>query len=625
MYTDMVGYTALGQRNESLSLALVEEQRKLIRPILTRHNGREIKTMGDAFLVEFPDALGAVRCAYDIQRATREFNISLPEDKRIHLRVGLHLGDVVEFGGDISGDAVNVASRIEKIAEDGGVCLSRQVYESTHSKFDAPLVSIGIKPLKNVSETIEVYTMEMPWGRAFEGEPSPSNRIAVLPFTNMSPDPNDEYFADGMTDEIISTVSRLGRVEVISRTSVMQYKKNPKPIREVSKELNVGTVLEGSVRKAGSKLRITTQMIDAKRDRHLWAETFDRNLEDVFAVQSEVAERVAGALQVSMHNTEQGESTADIEAYALYLRAMQLLHQITEPSLREAVSLFEAALSRDQKFVRAHSGLSMAWSALANYWAGDLASAVARAEAAASRAIELGPECAEAHVAMSSVHSLRDKNLEAVREAKGALGINPNLSDAYQQLGMAHASLGRLDEAVEDFSRARGLDPLSFSPLNCLAQVYRAAGMRDYAWIVLETLKELHPNHPLTYFQRAVWYREGKDFARAQESLDVGLRIFPGDHHLMTEQGVLYALTNRRQDAEKQLSRVMSHDEEKVRLHGAVFIQTALGNYDDAFKALMRQAEIHAWWWLMKSEPLFAGLTKDSRFSEFCRKVGIPS
>jgi class 3 adenylate cyclase len=171
MFTDMVGYTALGQRDESLSLALVEEQRKLIRPILTRHNGKEIKTMGDAFLVEFPNALDAVRCAYDIQRATKEFDISLPPEKRIHLRIGVHLGDVVESEGDISGDAVNVASRIETLAEDGGVCLTRQVYDQVKDKFELPQVSIGLKTLKNVNEPVEVFRVSMPWNR------SPSREI----------------------------------------------------------------------------------------------------------------------------------------------------------------------------------------------------------------------------------------------------------------------------------------------------------------------------------------------------------------------------------------------------------------------------------------------------------------
>jgi adenylate cyclase len=255
MYTDMVGYTALGQRSESLSLALVEEQRRLIRPILGRHNGREIKTIGDAFLVEFPSALDAVRCAYDIQRATREFNISFPEEKRIHLRVGLHLGDVVESHGDISGDAVNVASRIEPLAEDGGVCLTRQVFDHVSNKFELPLSSLGPKALKNVSEPLEVFRMMMPWEKeAAETLPQlDSKRVAVLPFVNMSPDPNDAYFADGMTEEIISTVSGISGLSVISRTSVMSYKGATKRVKEIGKELEVGSVLEGSLRKAGTR------------------------------------------------------------------------------------------------------------------------------------------------------------------------------------------------------------------------------------------------------------------------------------------------------------------------------------------------------------------------------------
>jgi hypothetical protein len=250
MFTDMVGYTALGQRNESLSLALVEEQRKLIRPILGRHSGKEIKTMGDAFLVEFRSALDAVRCAYDIQRATREFNISLPDEKRIHLRVGVHLGDVVESEGDISGDAVNVASRIESLAEDGGVCLTRQVYDHVENKFALPLESIGPKSLKNVSAPVEVYKIVMPWTVE---SPAPvqldKRRIAVLPFVNMSPDPADEYFADGMTEEIITTLSKVEQLAVIARTSVTQYKKTTKRVCDIARELNTGSLIEGSQRR----------------------------------------------------------------------------------------------------------------------------------------------------------------------------------------------------------------------------------------------------------------------------------------------------------------------------------------------------------------------------------------
>src|SRR6266852_3617523 len=190
MFTDMVGYTALGQRNESLSLALVDEQRKLIRPILNRHNGREVKTIGDAFLVEFSSAMDAVRCSYDIQRTTREFNISAPTEQKLHLRIGVHLGDVVESQGDISGDAVNIASRIEPLAEDGGVCLTRQVYDHIQNKFELPLTSLGPTSLKNVNIPIEVYRMEMPWDgrKTTQLAELDKRRVAVLPFANMSPD-----------------------------------------------------------------------------------------------------------------------------------------------------------------------------------------------------------------------------------------------------------------------------------------------------------------------------------------------------------------------------------------------------------------------------------------------------
>ena len=242
MFTDIVGYTALGQRDESLSLAVVEAQQKLVRPVIARHEGREVKTIGDAFLVEFSSAIEAVRCAYDIQRSVREFNLALESGKRLHLRVGIHLGEVVEKDGDILGDAVNVASRVQTFAEDGGVCLTQQVYDQVHNKLELPLASIGRKSLKNVNAPLEIYKMVMPWA---DGKTTPSTqldkkRIAVLPLLNMSADPEDQYFADGMTEELISTLSRLKGLTVIARTSVMRYKGTSLPIGEICRELKAG-------------------------------------------------------------------------------------------------------------------------------------------------------------------------------------------------------------------------------------------------------------------------------------------------------------------------------------------------------------------------------------------------
>src|SRR5437870_5361950 len=342
MYTDMVGYTALGQRNEQLSLALVNEQRKLIRPVLAKHNGREVKTMGDAFLVEFSNTLDAVRCAYDIQRTTSEFNISLAEEQRIHLRVGIHLGDVVESVGDISGDAVNVASRIVPLAEDGGVSLTRQVYDQVQNKFDLPLTSLGSKELKNVAAPSEGFKLVMTWSekKASSQVQLERNKVAVLAFANMSPDPSDEYFADGMTEELITSLSGIKQLTVIARTSVMKYKVSSKGAFEIGKELNVGTLVEGSVRKAANRVRITVQLIDALNEGHVWAQNYDRQLDDIFAIQSEIAQRVAQELKVQLLAQEKGrlerKPTANTEAYTLYLKGRHFWNERTKEATSKA-------------------------------------------------------------------------------------------------------------------------------------------------------------------------------------------------------------------------------------------------------------------------------------------------
>jgi adenylate cyclase len=356
MFTDMVGYTALGQRNEPLSLALVEEQRKLIRPLLSRFNGKEVKIMGDAFLVEFSSALEAVRCAYEIQRTTREFNVPLPEDRRIHLRVGVHLGDVVESQNDISGDAVNIASRIEPLAEDGGVCLSREVYNQVNNKIDLRMESMGNKSLKNVAKPLEVFKVVLPWQEAAKESQPDKRRVAVLPLTSISADSKDEYFADGMTEELITTLSRIRELKVIARTSAMRYKGEKRAVGEIGRELEVGTLIEGSVRKSANRLRITVQLIDVQTEEHLWAQNYDRELEDVFAVQSEIARKVAGTLKVKLLGTDEKRLTSrkpeNVPAYLVYLKGRAILEAFRryENGLAQARELFESASSLNQLF-----------------------------------------------------------------------------------------------------------------------------------------------------------------------------------------------------------------------------------------------------------------------------------
>jgi adenylate cyclase len=627
MFTDIVGYTALGQRNEALSLTLLQDQRKLIRPILKKHKGREVKTMGDAFLVDFPSALEAVRCAHDIQRAAREFNLSVLADRKLRLRIGVHLGDIVESQGDISGDAVNVASRIEPLAEDGGVCITRQVFDQVQNKFELKLASLGNKRLKNVNIPVEVFKVVMPWN---EEKDAPSiqlnrNRVAVLPFANMSPDPNDAYFTDGMTEELISALSKLPRLSVISRTSIMQYKNQSKSVKEIGRELDAGTLLEGSVRKSGNRVRIAVQLIDANTDNHLWAETYDRNLDDVFDIQSDVASKVSASLKAGVLADLPRADTADIAAYTTYVRAMQLFHKSSEKDLREAVALLQDVVSRDPSFIRAHVGLASLFIRMANYGYEDFSIISEKAEVEARRAMEIEPSSAESHAVLAVALGYYDRFDESISEAETAIRINPNVSDAYHTLGFGYSSMGELDKGIKFLRKALELDPLSIQKARFLALTLGAVGRIAEAREVLSRIQRFYPDDPLIFLGLADCYLFESDFANAQEMVDHGLSADPEQPLLIIDQGLIYVFTGKREKALEILQTLQNHKSDSIRNFSKLFIQAALGNYDEAFKALMRGSETHAWPFLIKTLPVFEGLRKDPRFTEFCLKMGLPT
>ncbi|MGI0079276.1 MAG: adenylate/guanylate cyclase domain-containing protein, partial [Nitrososphaerales archaeon] len=329
MFTDIVGYTTLTQNNEPLALKLLERHRDLIRPALSRYGGREVKTIGDAFLVEFGSALQATECAFEIQKILHEYNESASD--KISLKIGIHVGDVIHTQGDVYGDAVNIASRIEPLAKGGGVCISGQVYDQVRNKILYQTTKLETGPLKNISLPTDVYRLDLPWERGDvpDNIALPSNRIAVLPFVNISPDPNDEFFADGLTEELITNLSLVKGLKIIARTSVMNYKKKEKNISVIGKELGVGTVVEGSVRKAANRIRVTVQVIDANTEEHLWASNYDRSLDDIFAVQSDIASRVSEAIPSNISKLKPAQvlsKTEDVRAYMYFLQGKHIVH-----------------------------------------------------------------------------------------------------------------------------------------------------------------------------------------------------------------------------------------------------------------------------------------------------------
>jgi len=364
-------------------------------------------------------------------------------------------------------------------------------------------------------------------------------------------------------------------------------------------------------------------MIDATNDRHLWAENYDRELRDIFATQSDIARRVADALQtrISGGGAVRAGPTQDVEAYTLYLRAMQLYHIDIRSNITEAVELFQEAISRDSTFARAYSGLALAlnWSALY----GDYSENVRKAQVAAQKALELEPDLAEAHAALALAYQQMDRDEDAISESKNAIRINPNYADPYVTLGMTYASVGKLEDGLEALQKGYSLNPLHLPLSWNLASLLQLTGRERGAFEVIERARISHPESFWAYCMIIEFYLLKGDFVKAQEALDAGLKVNPGERYLLMNQGRLYAMTGRRKEAENSLL-VISKVDDIPRGWGQVFIHAALGNLDEAFDALMKQAENHSWFWLMKSSPYFEEMRKDPRFAEFCKKAGLP-
>jgi TolB-like protein len=632
MFTDMVGYTALGQRNESLSLVLLEEQRKLIRPILARHNGREIKTIGDAFLVEFLNALDATRCAYDIQRATREFNISLATEKRIHLRVGLHLGDVVESQGDISGDAVNIASRIEPLAEDGGVCLSQQVYDQVESKFELPLRSLGPKSLKNVKMPVEVYKVVMPWEQEVSptvGTLPPRDRIAILPFRNMSPDPNDEYFAEGITEEIISTVAGISGLSVISRTSVMGYKGSTKQVKEIGKELDVGSVLEGSFRKAGNRIRVTAQLIDVAADRHLWAQNYDRNLDDVFEVQSDVARQVAESLRVKILSPEreriERRPTESAVAYSLYLKGRNFWNKRGVGNTGKAREYFELAVHEDPNFALGYVGQADCCLILAN-WGIDIEANLQKSKALATKSLELDEGLAEAHTTKGMVLANEYDLRGAEEEYRKAIDSKPSYATAHHWYFLLLLSQTRWNEALEQVKKAVELDPLS-PVINYNLGIFYSA-KRDYGKAIelFNRVIELDPDFPPVHVDLVSTYGRMKMYNDMRKEEAIVLKLLK-DVYPAIEKWVDCKTALFEGDGET-VRKILPEIEARPHEAGHVAYESAvahfyLGENDKGFEWLERACLKREDLSNIKWDPDFDSIRTDPRYLDLLKRLGL--
>ncbi len=596
MLTDMVGYTRLSQADEARALRLLEDHGATIRDSVETHGGRAIKGTGDGFLVEFPSALQAVSCAINIQRRFHDRNRAVAEGERFSVRIGLHVGDVVRRDDDVFGDGVNITARIEPLAAPGGICASAALRDQVWNKVKSPFVSMGPQRLKNLEAPIEVFRVALPWDKTPQ-EASPASvdraRLAVLPLTNVSPDPEDEYFADGMTEELIYTLSKVPGLKVIAQTSVMAYRETKKPIREIGRELAVGAVLEGSVRKAGERLRITVQLIDAASEEHLWAGRYDRELADVFEIQTEIAQSVAAELRGVLAPRAARRPTESLDAYKEYLKGRQFWSRRTKTGLHKALTHFEAAVAADPSFAKAYSGVADTYSILVNQGIEAAAAAHPKAREAAEQAIRLDPNLAEAHASLGLLALESDVDpAEAEREMRRAIELNPNYASAYHWLGLVLSVLGQDEEARVAMERALELDPLAHIVHIAFAEMLLESGDAEAAKVHLLRARDLEPDYPgvasgLARAEMTLWNWRG-----AEDALAIGLHRNPNNTaalgakvHLALVLGDLDAARNALERAES-----VDPDAPDVWTQRAVF-EHRTGNTEAGLRGFQRVAE----------------------------------
>ncbi len=577
---DVEGYSRLMGADEEATLKTLKTYREIIDSLIAKQNGRLVGTAGDAVLVEFGSTVEAVRCAMSIQEDLAVRNAELHEDRRMRFRIGINVGDVMVEGDDLFGDGVNVAARLEGLAEPGGICISGSTFDQVKNKLSIGFEDIGLQEVKNIAEPVRAYRVSpegqqgiapsrkkesslwripaiaaavlgvvaaggiawwQPWApdvepasvdkMAFKLPDKPS--IAVLPFTNLSGDKEQEYFSDGITEDIITDLSKVSGLFVIARNSSFKFKGRSVDVRDVARDLGVGHVVEGSVRKSGSRVRITAQLIDARTGNHLWAERYDRELSDIFGVQDDVVGRIVSALAVELTDADKARAvrrrrTVNLQAYEFVLRGRQLLTRIAGQDTEKAREYFEKAISIDPGYARAYTNLGLLYWNAWRLWGRDRAGNLTRALQIGKKAVAHDPDDAGAWTLLAVVHQFRKEHDLAEIEANKAIALEPTHAETLGNLGGYLWYAGRPREAIEYLERAVRLDPYHPSVyLTWLGGVYSWSGRYDRAITVLKRAIRREPDYIVNHVLLAAAYaHSGKDEDARAEAAEI-LRLNP--------------------------------------------------------------------------------------------------
>jgi adenylate cyclase len=505
--SDVAGYSRLTGADEEGTVAQLRAVRaELFEPTVAANHGRIVKSAGDGMLIEFASVVDAVRAGIAVQREMAARAAGIAAERQILLRIGIHLGDVlVESDGDLMGDGVNIAARLEGICEPGGICLSEDAWRQVRDKVDAPFVDIGEKALKNIARPVRVYALQnsvvVPAKAGPDVKSPPRLSIVVLPFANMSGDAEQEYFVDGLTEDLTTELSRIPGAFVIARNTAFTYKGKASDVKAIGRELGVRYALEGSVRKAGNRVRLNTQLIDAETGAHVWADRFDRELTDLFELQDTVTLELASVLNVQLieAETKRAKPVLNLDAFDLVLRARDERNRgLTREHNTETLRLFSEALRLDPKHVPALSGKALSLGTkVTSLWTEDRVADIAEAEALALRALALDAQNPECHFVLGFVRRLQFRFDEAAAEYEAALRENTNFAGAETELGWVKSFSGRAAKALPHFERAMRLsprDPSTFLNHFGVGYIHFELGAYDKAIEPLRHATSLNPN-----------------------------------------------------------------------------------------------------------------------------------
>lgn len=611
---DVAGYTRLMGLDEEGALAALNRIRvELFNSTVSDHQGRVFKQTGDGFLIEFPSVVNAVACAVAIQRGMRQRNADVPAPNRVEFRIGVNLGDIIVEDGDIFGDGVNLAARLETFAEPGGISVSSSVRDHVGSRLDLTFEDMGDQLLKNIDRPVRVYNISLgdssgsedhAMAGAADRREKERPRIAVLPFNNMSGDPEQEYFSDGITEDLITDLSKVSGLHVVARNTVFTYKSKPIKVQQTARELGVRYVLEGSVRKVGQRVRVTGQLIDGEDGAHIWADRYDRDLTDIFAIQDEITHTIVEQLRVRLLPEEkkaiEQPPTISVEAYTYYLRGREFSREWTKSYLILARRMFTMAVELDANYARAYAGIADCDSALF-VWHSE----------------EVSPD-------------------DIMKMSAKALALDPGLAEAHASLGLALLHDGRPEEAIAAFQRALALDPNSYEANFFYARHFYVKGEFEASAKYFERAAEIRPDDYVSAMFLAGLLRRLRRFADSERWARAGILLAEGMLELHPENAgpahrgaVLLAYLGERERAREWAARALIIDpDDLVANFNVACAYSVMGDPDKALDFLEKILPHSTWYqrsWF-ENEPDFDPIREHPRFRElFAAFAGQPT